>query len=97
MKETSVHVIKIGDEWHLCYSDGKISQLSSGIRAAMIGWALSLGKEVIVYDENGAVEKVIAPERRSRFHFTMFVVAVSFLAMIVGAVWLMIWLFSRLN
>lgn len=97
MKKGSVHVVKIGAEWRIRYSDGKMSQLSSGIRAAMVGWALSLGKEVIVYDEMGKVEEVLEPENRSRFHALMAVIALSFLAMITVAVWLIVWVLSKLN
>ena len=92
MKKTPVHVVWRSLVWVIRYENGELSKIRSRMQAGIIGIALSLGRVVVVHDKNGRVDYILQPEERSRFHLTMLALAVSFLAMIAFAVWLVIWL-----
>lgn len=91
--KNALHVIKVGEDWTIRYPNGTLSEMSSRYRAAIIGWALSLGHPVWVFDEAGRVEERIEAEKRSRFHFVMFTVVVSFVVMLIVVVWALLMLF----
>lgn len=100
--KTPVHVVwrrpspEKEPRWMILYASGKTSRIHSKRRDGVIGVALSLGRVVVVHQESGAIDFVLQPEDRARFHALMAVVVVSFLAMIVGVVWGVMWLTRHL-
>lgn len=76
----------------ILYSNGNTSRIYSQMRDGVIGIALSLGRAVVVHRQDGEIEFVLQPEERSPFHFLLFAIALSFLALVAGAVGLVIWL-----
>ena len=90
--KTPVHIVWRTDAWTMLYANGRTSRIRSRFRDGVIGIALSLGRVVVVHRKDGGIEYTLQPEKRSRFRATMLAVAVSFLALCVGAVCLVIWL-----
>lgn len=78
--------------WMILYESGETSRIKSAMQAGIIGIALSLGRVVVVHRKDGEVDYTLQPEVRSQFHAMMFVAAASFLTIIIGVVWLVIWL-----
>ena len=76
--------------WVIVYEDGRFSNLKSQIRDGVIGWAVSLGRPVVVHKESGDIDFVIPAEKRSRFNFTFLSVVASFLVLIAFAIMVVI-------
>ena len=90
--KSPLHIVWRNEAWMILYANGRTSRIRSRFRDGVIGIALSLGRVVVVHRKDGSIEYTLQPEEKSRFHATMFAVALSFLALCVGAVCLVIWL-----